>query len=82
MADVKIRNLPDWLVEWHKRRAEADGVSLEERLRGMMSDSYEQTRKRLHGLSVELTEESRRKCGTLSDSTAVIRAGREELERH
>jgi plasmid stability protein len=81
MADVKIRNLPDWLVEWHKRRAETEGVSLEERLRGLMSDSYEQTRKRLHQLSVELTAETRRKCGVLSDSTAEIRAVREEMER-
>lgn len=33
MADVKIRNVPDWIMDWHGKRAEKEGVSLEEHLR-------------------------------------------------
>ncbi|GEM_PF-4462852 len=33
MADVKIRNVPDWVVNWHRKRVEKEGVSLEEHLR-------------------------------------------------
>jgi hypothetical protein len=28
MAEIRVRNLPDWLVEWYKDSAEQQGKSL------------------------------------------------------
>lgn len=80
MADVKIRNVPDWLVEWHKQKAASEGISLEERLRKLLHESMiEQRRKilkRLDALCAEIEKET----GTLPDSTPLIREARQEME--
>lgn len=82
MADVKIRNLPDWLVEWHKKRAESEGISLEQRLRIVIEDSYRAEKRRLLKRLEKLAEETRRRCGELSSSVPVIQAIRRDTENH
>ncbi|MBL0159980.1 MAG: hypothetical protein IPP47_23275 [Bryobacterales bacterium] len=80
MADVKIRNLPDRVVDWHKQRAEAAGISLEERLRQLLEREYEDT---IHKLAAMLREHRARiekETGVLKDSTPLIRESRLELE--
>lgn len=80
MADVKIRNLPDWLVEWHKQKAAIEGISLEERLRRLLFENVAEQRrkilKRLDALCAEIEKET----GTLPDSTPLIREARREME--
>ncbi|HTQ14233.1 MAG TPA: hypothetical protein VMH86_10185 [Rhizomicrobium sp.] len=39
MADVKIRKLPDWVVDRYKRSAKAAGRSLEEELRLFLTEA-------------------------------------------
>ncbi|HEX3673491.1 MAG TPA: hypothetical protein VHU87_04395 [Rhizomicrobium sp.] len=79
MADVKIRKLPDWVVEHHKRNAEQAGRSLEEELRVLLTDQTMAKRlywsKRLRATR----EKIRKRHGVLSDSTADIREERERL---
>ncbi|MFZ5929303.1 MAG: FitA-like ribbon-helix-helix domain-containing protein [Acidobacteriota bacterium] len=82
MADVKVRNLPDWLVEWHKNEAAREGTSLEQHLRKVIEESYKAKRRRLARLVDELAEETRRKCGVLPSSVPIIRAARKEMEDH
>jgi plasmid stability protein len=82
VADVKVRNLPDWLVEWHKREAARQGVSLEQRLRTVLEEPYRSERRKLIQLLDGLAAETRRKCGTLPSSVPLIRAIRKEMEDH
>ncbi len=80
MADVKIRNVPDWLVEWHKQRAASEGISLEERLRQLLHEEMiEQRRKILRKLDT-LCAAIEQESGTLPDSTPLIREARQEME--
>jgi plasmid stability protein len=39
MAEVKIRQLPDWVVEAHKEYAQRTGTSLEQHLRTLITES-------------------------------------------
>ena len=39
MADLNIRELPDWVIEAHLRQAERVGVSLEDHLKMVITDS-------------------------------------------
>jgi len=80
VADVKIRNLPDWLVDWHKRRAEAAGISLEEQLRQLLEREHADTMHRLAAMSQELRDRIQKITGVLKDSTPLIRESRLELE--
>jgi plasmid stability protein len=80
MADVKIRNLPDWLVDWHKRRAEEAGVSLEERLRQGLEQAHTDAIARLAAMLQENQDRIEKITGILKDSTPLIRESRLELE--
>jgi len=80
VADVKIRNLPDWLVDWHKRRAEAAGVSLEEHLRQLLERERADRIRQLAAISQEHCDRIQRRTGILPDSTPLIREARMELE--
>jgi len=80
MADVKIRNLPDWLVDWHKRRAEAAGVSLEEHLRQLLERERADTIHRLAELARKHRARIEAVTGVLKDSTPLIRESRLELQ--
>lgn len=82
MADVKIRNLPDWLVDWHKSRAKQDGMSLEQRLRVVLEESYTAEKRRILKRLDKLAAETRRKCGELPSSVPIIRTIRREMEEH
>ena len=80
MADVKIRNLPDWLVDWHKRRAEEAGVCLEERLRQLLEQAHADTMHRLAEMLRKHRARIQEETGVMKDSTPLIRESRLELE--
>jgi plasmid stability protein len=79
MADVKIRKLPDWVVEHHKRNAERAGRSLEEELRVLLTDQVSTKRRALLKRLAVTRESIRERHGVLSDSTADIREERERM---
>lgn len=77
---VKIRKLPDWVLEAHRQRAEKSGTSLEEELRTLLTDTALKPQKDWAEKSAAWREELKKRYGTMSDSTELIRAEREERE--
>lgn len=85
MADVKVRNLEDWVVNAFKARAVLHGRSLEEELRetlreGASRPTAEEMQKR-RALADQYRlrlEKLREQHGDFSDSAEEIRAEREE----
>jgi plasmid stability protein len=78
MADVKIRNLDDHLVEAYRQRAEAEGISLEEELRRALRDNLLKERRAWADRLMAAHAEFEAKYGVLPDSTPGIRADRDE----
>ncbi|MBI5280651.1 MAG: hypothetical protein HY858_03135 [Candidatus Solibacter usitatus] len=81
MAEVKIRNIPDWLCEWHRKRAEAQGASLEEYLRLLLADTYRAKRADVAAECRTLRSDIKKRHGVLSDSTPIIGKNRAALGR-
>jgi plasmid stability protein len=77
MADVKIRKLEDWVVETHRALAEAEGISLEEELRRVVTEA---ALKPQHDFALKvraLQEDLQAKYGIMPDSTPLIREERD-----
>lgn len=74
MAQVIIRNLEDSDVAALKRMAEHDNVSLEQKLRMIVTEAARRTEERFQELSRRSLEQTR---GSDLDSTALIRADRD-----
>ncbi|MBV8799234.1 MAG: hypothetical protein JOY77_01505 [Alphaproteobacteria bacterium] len=79
MAEVKIRKLPDWVVEHHKRKAERAGRSLEEELRILLTDDASAKRQYWLKRAAKTREAIRRRRGTIPNLTEIIREERERL---
>ncbi len=75
--DVKIRQLPDWVVAMHKARAEHAGRSLEEELRILLTEAATKTRRDFAERAAAFRNRLQQKYGTLPDSAEEIRADRE-----
>jgi plasmid stability protein len=77
MTEVRIRNVDDWVVDWHRQKAKRDGRSLESELREILTAAaLERKRIIAEGMRADL-DELRAKHGTFPDSTPSIRADRE-----
>ncbi len=77
MADVKVRNLPDWVVASFRNRAEREGRSLEEELRTLLTDEATKRRQETLQKVKAFQAKMRKKYGQLSDSTPGIREDRQ-----
>jgi plasmid stability protein len=77
MADVKVRNLEDWLVEAYKARAQSAGRSLEEELRRVLIEYDHCIRKEVALLIKDNLAQVRAKYGILPDSIDLIREDRD-----
>jgi plasmid stability protein len=77
MADVKVRNLPDWVVASIRARAEHEGRSLEEELRVLITDDAKKRRQETIRELKAFQNKLRKKYGVLSDSTPGIREDRQ-----
>ena len=77
MAAVKVRNVPDSVVDALKALARQNGRSMEEHLRRVLADSILQARRVGAENITVLHNRLSRKYGELSDSTPQIRADRE-----
>jgi plasmid stability protein len=77
MAEVRVRKLEDWVVDWFRTQARRHGESLEGELRQVLTDvAQERKRAVAAGLRADL-EALRKQYGTFSDSTALIREDRD-----
>jgi plasmid stability protein len=77
MAEVRVRNVDDWVVEWFRTQARAQGHSLEGEIRTALTDA---ARLRKQQIASELRaglERYRAKYGEFSDSAAWIREERD-----
>lgn len=78
MTDVRIRNLENWVVEWHRQAAKRYGRSLEGQLRELLTAAVlERKRQMAESMRADLAE-LQSKHGMFADSTPGIRADRED----
>lgn len=75
---VKIRKLPEWVLDAHRARAAQEGVSLEEELRIVLTEAALKPKLDFAAKAAEWTAGLRAKYGTFSDSADLIREEREE----
>lgn len=78
MADVKIRKLPDWVLNAYRVRAQAHGHSLEEELRSLLTRMATDQQLNFADETKALREHLHAKYGQLSDSTPGILQDRQE----
>ena len=77
MADVKVRNLPDWVVASFRNRAQHEGRSLEEELRILLTGEAMKRRQETVRKLKQFQTKMRKKYGELSDSTPGIQEERQ-----
>lgn len=77
MADVKVRKLEERVVDFHRRKAEKAGHSLEAELRRVLTDAAIADRRKMAREIARRLARMRKKYGVLPDSTPGIRAERE-----
>jgi plasmid stability protein len=77
MAEVRVRKLEEWVVNWFRTQARQHGESLEGELRQVLT-GVAQARKQAiaAGLRADL-EAIEKQYGTFSDSAALIREDRD-----
>jgi plasmid stability protein len=78
MADVKVRQLPDWVLETHRSRARAAGRSLEEQLRCLLTQAALDAQTEFAVEVVAFREGLQARYGLLPDSTPGIVQDREQ----
>jgi plasmid stability protein len=78
VADVKIRKLPDWVVDTYRARAQAAGHSLEEELRSILTEAALERQREFRRKAGKFRARLRAKYGPLSDSTTGIVQDREK----
>lgn len=47
MSEVFVLDLDDDVIDWHRRRAEASGISLEQQIHDVLTEAAEPTREEL-----------------------------------
>lgn len=74
---MKIRKVPDWVIESFRSRAAALGRSLEEELRLLLTEVARARRQEFVAEAGAFQQNLRTRYGQLSDSTPGIREDRE-----
>jgi plasmid stability protein len=77
MTEVRVRNVDEWVVEWHRHQAKLEGKSLESELRQVLTEAALAKRRALAEEMRAGLEDLRAKHGTFSDSAATIREDRD-----
>lgn len=78
MADVKIRKLPDWVLDTYRTRASAAGRSLEEELRTLLTEAALERQLQFRKEAETFQKRLRAKHGQLSDSAPGIAQDRQK----
>jgi plasmid stability protein len=77
MAEVRVRKIENWVVDWFRTQARQHGGSLEGELRQVLTGvAHARKQSIADGLRAEL-EAFRKQYGTFSDSAALIREDRD-----
>ena len=79
MAEVKIRNLDDWVLASYRARAQSAGRSVEEELRHVLTEAALAARREWAEKLRQLHAEMEAKYGVLEDSTPGIREERDQM---
>lgn len=77
MKDVRVRNLPDEIVQALRLRASRNGQSLEGELRTLLTEEALRPKRELLALLKQSQDEQQKAHGVLADSTPYIRAMRD-----
>lgn len=77
MAEIKVRMLPDWVVETHRARAESSSRSLEEEIRCLLTNAALESQRQFAETVDTFRKRMEERYGTLPDSTAGIVEDRE-----
>ena len=77
MTDVRIRKVEDWVLDSLRHQAKSRGQTLEACLRELLQQEAMRRKSALVAELREMQEELRRKYGTFSDSTLLIREERD-----
>ena len=77
MTEVRVRNVDDWVVEWHRHQAKLDDRSLESELRQVITDAALTKKREIANEMRTGLAELRSKYGAFSDSAKIIREDRE-----
>jgi plasmid stability protein len=77
MTEVRIRNVDDWVVEWHRQNAKREGHSLESQLRDILTEAALAHKRAIaEDMRIDL-DKLRAKHGLFPDSAPAIRDDRE-----
>jgi plasmid stability protein len=77
MTDVRVRNVDSWVVESLRHTARSKGQSLEGSLRDLLHQEAMRPKLELANELRQMRDELRKKYGTFSDSTLLIREERD-----
>ena len=77
MTEVRLRNVDDWVVEWHLHQAKLEGKSLENELREVLTEAALAKKRAIAEEMRAGLDELRSKYGTFTDSAAIIREDRD-----
>jgi plasmid stability protein len=77
MTEVRIRNVDDWVVEWHRHQAKIAGRTLESELRQVVTEAALANKRVIADEMRAGLAELRAKYGTFSDSAEAIREDRD-----
>jgi antitoxin FitA len=77
MAEVRVRNVEDWVVAELRARAKRHGMSLEGELRETLKEEVLRPQREAAEELRTLREEMQAKYGLMSDSTIGIREDRD-----
>lgn len=75
--EVRVRNVDDWVVEWHRQAAKRVGLTLEAELRRIMTQAALERRQAIARDMKRDLDELQSRYGVFPDSTAEIRVERE-----
>ncbi len=78
MADVTVRDVPDWVVALLTAQAEDNGRSLEDELRAILKHEALRPQREFAEAAAAFRAELAAKYRVMEDSTAGIRADRDE----
>lgn len=77
MTEVRIRNVEEWVVEWHRQQAKRDGQTLESELREVLTQAAIARKRSIAEEMRADLDRLRQKYGVFPDSAAAIRDERE-----
>jgi plasmid stability protein len=77
MSEVRIRNVDEWVVEWHRTQAKLDGKTLETELRQILTEAALAKKRAIADEMRASLDKFRSESRIFSDSSKIIREDRD-----